>query len=62
MDSMDKPFHLFELTKELIDDYRTRDYEAHFHDFEELIIVSEGSLTHYIDFNVEVLKASWFSL
>ncbi len=57
MDSMDKPFHVFELTKELIDDYRTRDYEAHFHDFEELIIVTQGSLEHFIDFKKEVLKA-----
>ena len=54
---MDKPFHLFELTKELIDDFRSRDYEAHFHDFEELIIITQGSLEHFIDFKKEVLEA-----
>ena len=57
MNNMDKPFHLFELTKELIDDFRSRDYEAHFHDFEELIIITQGSLEHFIDFKKEVLEA-----
>lgn len=57
MNQMDKPFHLFELTKELIDDYRTRDYDAHFHDFEELIIITQGCLEHFIDFKKEILEA-----
>jgi AraC-like DNA-binding protein len=54
---MKKPFHIFELTKDLVDDILTRNYDAHFHDFEELILVTEGSLGHYIDFKVEAVEA-----
>ena len=54
---MDKPFHIFELTKELIDDIRSRSYDSHFHDFEELIIITSGSLEHFIDFRKEVIEA-----
>jgi len=54
---MEKPFHIFEITDELIEEFLSRTQEAHFHDFEELIIVTEGSLEHYIDFQVEVASA-----
>ena len=54
---MDKPFHIFELTKELVEDIISRTYDSHFHDFEELIIVTEGSLEHFIDFKKEILEA-----
>lgn len=54
---MDKLFRIIEITSELAYDLASKEYIAHFHDFEELIIVNEGSLTHYIDFNVDVLKA-----
>ncbi len=54
---MDKPFHIFELTAELVLDIRSRSYDSHFHDFEELIVVTHGSLEHYIDFKKEVLQA-----
>ena len=53
---MDKPFRLFELTEELVADILSRTYDSHFHDFEELIIITEGSLAHYIDFKKEVLE------
>jgi len=56
---MDKPFHIFELTKELIDDIRSRSYDSHFHDFEELIIITSGSLEHFIDFRKEVMNKGW---
>ena len=52
---MDKPFHIFELTKELVDDIISRTYDSHFHDFEELIIISQGSLEHFIDFQKEIV-------
>ncbi len=54
---MDKPFHIFELTKELVEDIISRTYDSHFHDFEELIVVTHGSLEHFIDFKMEVLDA-----
>ena len=54
---MKKLFRIFEITKELVDDIVKRTYDAHFHDFEELIILTEGSLEHYIDFKVEVIEA-----
>ncbi|MEI8086698.1 MAG: AraC family transcriptional regulator [Paludibacter sp.] len=54
---MDKQFHIFEITKEVVEALMTKSENAHFHDFEELIIVTEGSLEHYIDFQVEVITA-----
>jgi len=54
---MDKQFHIFELDEEKIFEIRSRTYEPHFHDFEELILITEGSLEHYIDFKVEVVQA-----
>jgi AraC family transcriptional regulator, transcriptional activator of pobA len=54
---MDKPFHIFELTRELVEDIISRTYDSHFHDFEELIIVTQGNLEHFIDFKMEVLDA-----
>ncbi len=55
---MDKLFHIFEITQELVEDLLTRTEGPHFHDFEELILITEGSLEHYIDFKVEVVQAS----
>jgi AraC family transcriptional regulator, transcriptional activator of pobA len=54
---MDKPFRILEITADLVDDILTRTYDAHLHDFEELILITEGSLEHYIDFNVETVYA-----
>ena len=54
---MKKLFRIFEITRELVDDIVTRTYEPHLHDFEELILVTEGSLEHFIDFSVEVVQA-----
>ena len=53
---MDKPFQIFELTKDLVEDIISRTYDPHFHNFEELIIVTSGSLEHFIDFKVEVIE------
>jgi len=54
---MDKPFTILKITKEFVDTLRAKREGAHFHDFEELIIVTEGSLEHYIDFQVEIMQA-----
>lgn len=54
---MEKQFHIFEITKEVVDILKAKSEGSHFHDFEELIIVTEGSLEHYIDFQNEVISS-----
>lgn len=54
---MGKLFHIFEITQEFVDDLLSRTYDAHYHDFEELIIVTDGSMEHFIDFNMEIVRA-----
>ncbi|MDD4992953.1 MAG: AraC family transcriptional regulator [Paludibacter sp.] len=54
---MEQPFKIVKITKEFVDQIRAKREEAHFHDFEELLIVTEGSLEHYIDFQMEVIQA-----
>lgn len=54
---MEKLFRIIEITEALAGDIASKEYEAHFHNFEELIIVNEGSLTHFVDFRAEVLHA-----
>jgi len=54
---MDKLFRIIEITAEIASEIALGTKDDHFHDFEELIIVSEGSLTHYIDFKVEEVSA-----
>jgi AraC family transcriptional activator of pobA len=54
---MEKLFLIIEITSDLAEDIASKEYEAHFHDFEELLIIYEGSLTHYVDFKAEVLRA-----
>jgi AraC family transcriptional regulator, transcriptional activator of pobA len=54
---MEKLFRIIDMTGELAEDIASKEYDANFHDFEELVIVSQGSLAHYIDFKVEDLKA-----
>lgn len=55
--AVQKLFRIIEINREVAEDLASKEYENHFHDFEELIIIYEGSLTHYIDFSVEVLTA-----
>ena len=54
---MEQPFKIIKITREFVDIIRAKREEAHFHDFEELVIVTEGSLEHYIDFQMEVIQA-----
>jgi AraC family transcriptional regulator, transcriptional activator of pobA len=54
---MEKLFRIIEITAEVADQISGEPKEEHFHDYEELIIVSKGSLTHYIDFKVEEATA-----
>ncbi len=54
---MAQPFVLIKITKEFVEEIRKKREDAHFHDFEELVVVTEGSLEHYIDFQMEVIQA-----
>jgi len=54
---MEKLFRIFEITEKLVEDLTSRTIESHFHDFEELIIVTQGSMEHFIDFKMEVVNA-----
>lgn len=54
---MKKQFRILEVDKKLVDDILSRTIDAHFHDFEELIIITEGSLEHFIDFKSEIVSA-----
>ena len=54
---MDKMFRIFEITEELAADLASRTIDLHFHDFEELIIVTQGSIEHFIDFELEHVDA-----
>lgn len=54
---MDKLFRIFEITEQLAEDIASRTIELHFHDFEEVIIITQGSMEHYIDFTMEIIKA-----
>ena len=58
---MEKQFHIFEITKEAVEAIQTKSEGPHYHDFEELIIVTEGSLEHYIDFQSETVNAPFAS-
>jgi len=50
-------FRIFEITEKLVEDLVSRTIESHFHDFEELIIITQGSMEHFIDFKMEVVYA-----
>jgi AraC family transcriptional regulator, transcriptional activator of pobA len=54
---MKKLFRIIEITEDLAANIASKEYEPHFHNYEELIIISQGRLTHYIDFTAEVLNA-----
>lgn len=54
---MKKLFRIFEITRELAEGISTKTYEPHLHDFDEMILITEGSLEHYIDFTVETVSA-----
>ena len=56
---MKKLFRIIEITEEVAEKISAGPKEDHFHDFEELIIISSGKLKHYIDFRAEELAGSF---
>ncbi len=58
---MEKQFHIFEITEDVVKRIQEKAEGSHYHDFEELIIVTDGGLEHYIDFNSEIVTAPFAS-
>jgi AraC-like DNA-binding protein len=58
---MDKQFHIFEITEDVVKILQSKSEDVHFHDFEEIIIVTQGGLEHFIDFQSEVVFAPFVS-
>lgn len=54
---MDALFNIFEIDSAFIDKLAHQPPDAHFHEFEELLIVTAGGLEHYIDFQFEQVIA-----
>ncbi len=54
---MEQPFKIIKITKEAVELLKLNPESAHYHNFEELVIITEGSLEHYIDFQVELIQA-----
>ena len=56
---MDRLIKIFELFAEEADQIASRPDQPHQHDFEELLIGTEGSLEHFIDFRYEEIQAPY---
>jgi len=54
---MENPFKIIKITQDFVNTIHAKHEPAHFHDFEELVIITQGSLEHYIDFQMEVIEA-----
>ena len=39
---MDKLFRIIEITREFAEEIALKEYDSHFHDFEEIIIIKQG--------------------
>jgi AraC-type DNA-binding domain-containing proteins len=50
---MNQAFDIYELTPELVQEIAVAPAAAHRHDFEELLIITSGTIEHYIDLNRE---------
>lgn len=54
---MDQLFKIFQVNQEAASKITSSPDEPHYHDFEELIIATEGQLEHFIDFKTTTLDA-----
>lgn len=53
---MEKLFRIIEITGDLAENISSKEYNPHFNDFEELLIINQDSLKHFIDLRAEVLN------
>ena len=58
---MDNLIKIFEVLPEEADKITTDPDDPHQHDFEELLIGTEGELEHFIDFKSEIIEAPYIS-
>ncbi len=54
---MEGPFSIFEITAELAERIASTTIQPHRHDYEEIIVVTEGNPCHFIDFRRDQLTA-----
>lgn len=54
---MEKPFDMFVITEEVVDEIRSHPTKPHRHVYEELLIITRGNPSHFIDFFEETLCA-----
>lgn len=54
---MEKPFEMFEITREVVDEIRSHPTNPHRHEYEELLIITCGNPAHFIDFFEETVAA-----
>jgi AraC family transcriptional regulator, transcriptional activator of pobA len=54
---MEQPFHMFELTRVMVEEIRSRPGNPHRHEYEELLIITKGEPENMIDFFTEKVKA-----
>lgn len=54
---MHRLFNIYPITQEMVRTIQSQDHPPHRHEFEELIIITQGSLEHFIDFRVEQVEA-----
>ncbi|MEI6899486.1 MAG: AraC family transcriptional regulator [Bacteroidota bacterium] len=47
---MEQPFHMFEVTKDLVKEILLQPSKPHRHQYEELLILTQGEPEHFIDF------------
>jgi hypothetical protein len=49
-------FSITKISREVVESIRINPAEPHRHDHEELIIITHGNPTHYVDFVPEILE------
>lgn len=54
---MDRPFHMFEINRKVVQEINLQKVHPHRHDYEELLIFTKGNPTHFIDFIEEKVSA-----
>jgi len=54
---VERPFDIFELTADVVSDIRKQPSKPHRHEYEELLIITQGEPENYIDFFNEAMHA-----
>lgn len=54
---MKKPFEMFRISEDVVDEILQHPTQPHRHEYEEILIITQGNPSHYIDFFKETLPA-----